>query len=134
LAEFEAREQAGAFAMSWRANGLAYGIPGHIDDCLASGQDVLVNGSRAYLAQARQRYPDLLALLLTVDLAVLRQRLLARGRETQMEIEARLARNGLFASAAAAQADRLHLLDNSGHLEQTLAKLLALLGVSHACA
>lgn len=134
LTEFDELERAGAFAMSWRANGLAYGIPRQIDDWLAAGQDVLVNGSRAYLAQARQRYPDLLALLLKVDLAVLRERLLARGRETLAEIEARLARNAQFARSVMAEADRLHLLDNSGHLEQTVANLLRLIGAGRACA
>lgn len=131
-AEFEERERAGAFAMSWRANGLAYGIPRQIDDWLTAGQDVLVNGSRAYLAQAQQRYPDLLALLLTVDLAVLRERLLARGRETLAEIEVRLARNAQFASGVMAETGRLQLLDNSGRLEQTVAELIGLIGARRA--
>src|SRR5690606_38401997 len=58
--EFERLERAGAFALSWRANGLAYGIPREVDDWLAAGHDVLVNGSRAHLTAARQRYPNLL--------------------------------------------------------------------------
>lgn len=128
LAEFERLEQAGAFAMSWRANGLAYGIPRQIDDWLAADQDVLVNGSRAYLGEARRRYPTLQALLLTVDPVVLRQRLLARGRETLAQVEARLARNGQFVKGMAAEIERLHLLDNSGQLQLTVDNLLGLLG------
>lgn len=131
--EFDQQEAAGYFALSWRANGLAYGIPRQIDDWLAAGQDVLVNGSRAYLVQARQRYPGLIGILLTVDLDVLRQRLLARGRETPEQIEQRLARNELF-DTAAAERDGLHVLDNSRQLEQTLGNLLALIGASRACA
>jgi ribose 1,5-bisphosphokinase len=131
-AEFDLQEAAGAFALSWRANGLAYGIPRQIDDCLAAGRDVLVNGSRAYLGQARQRYPELIGVLLTVDMDVLRQRLLARGRETPEQIEQRLARNALFDSAAA-DAEGLHLLDNSSHFARTLDKLLALIGTDRAC-
>lgn len=65
-AQFDTLERASAFAMSWRANGLCYGIPVQIDEWLAQGYDVLVNGSRGYLAQARRRYPDLLAVLLGV--------------------------------------------------------------------
>jgi ribose 1,5-bisphosphokinase len=80
LADFERQEADNAFAMSWRANGLAYGIPRQIDEWLAAGLDVLVNGSRAYLNQARQRYPGLIGVVLTVDIDVLRERLLARGR------------------------------------------------------
>ncbi|HDZ3196602.1 TPA: phosphonate metabolism protein/1,5-bisphosphokinase (PRPP-forming) PhnN, partial [Pseudomonas aeruginosa] len=97
-AQFDTLERASAFAMSWRANGLCYGIPVQIDEWLAQGYDVLVNGSRGYLAQARRRYPDLLAVLLGVKPEVLRQRLLARGRESPEEIEARLARNAEFAA------------------------------------
>ncbi|MBS7663131.1 phosphonate metabolism protein/1,5-bisphosphokinase (PRPP-forming) PhnN [Pseudomonas lalucatii] len=130
-AQFEAQERAGAFAMSWRANGLAYGIPRQIDEWLAGGEDVLVNGSRAYLAEARRRYPDLLAVVLTVDLAVLRQRLLARGRETPSEIEARLARNAQFGGAAA-ELERLYLLDNSGALARTVDQLLGLIEASRS--
>jgi ribose 1,5-bisphosphokinase len=132
-AEFDQQEAAGAFALSWRANGLAYGISRQIDDWLAAGQDVLVNGSRGHLAQAQRRYPELMGILLTVDLEVLRERLLARGRETPEQIEQRLARNALF-DTAAAEREGLYLLDNSGRLEHTLGNLLALIGASRACA
>lgn len=94
--EFERLERQGAFALCWRANGLAYGIPVQIDEWLASGRHVLINGSRAHLDQARQRYPELLAILLTVDIDVLRQRLMNRGRESAAQIEARLKRSALF--------------------------------------
>ncbi|MDA7085998.1 phosphonate metabolism protein/1,5-bisphosphokinase (PRPP-forming) PhnN [Pseudomonas sp. SA3-5] len=129
LADFERQEADGAFAMSWRANDLAYGIPRQIDEWLAAGQDVLVNGSRAYLGRARQCYPGLIGVVLTVDIDVLRERLLARGRETPEQIEQRLARNVLFGSVAVAAAEGVHVLDNSSHLECTVDSLLALIGV-----
>jgi ribose 1,5-bisphosphokinase len=132
-AEFVAQEQAGGFALSWRANSLAYGIPRQIDEWLAAGQDVLVNGSRAYLAQARQRYPELIGVLLTVDAAVLRERLLRRGRESAEQIEQRLARNAQF-DPAAAERDGLHVLDNSGSIERARDNLLMLIGASRTCA
>jgi len=163
-AEFDQQEAAGAFALSWRANGLAYGIPRQIDDWLAAGQDVLVNGSRGYLAEARRRYPDLLAILLQVDEAVLRQRLLARGRETLEQIEQRLARSRELQADAAcsplpragddcmdaggratqdaqaegpgerAKAEPQYLLNNSGPLDQTVTQLLQLLSDARPCA
>ena len=132
-AEFDQQEAAGAFALSWQANGLAYGIPRQIDDWLAAGQDVLVNGSRGHLAQARQRYPELMGILLRVDLDVLHQRLLRRARETPQQIEQRLARNTLF-DTVAAERDGLHVLDNSSHVERTVDNLLALIGASRVCA
>ncbi|HUE91438.1 phosphonate metabolism protein/1,5-bisphosphokinase (PRPP-forming) PhnN [Pseudomonas sp.] len=139
-AEFDQQEAASAFALSWRANGLAYGIPRQIDDWLAAGQDVLVNGSRGHLAQARQRYPELLAILLQVDEAALRQRLQARGRESAEQIEARLARSRElqlpFAPVAgdSDEGESQYLLNNSGPLEQSVTQLLQLLSDARACA
>lgn len=139
-AEFDQQEAAGAFALSWRANGLAYGIPRQIDDWLAAGQDVLVNGSRGYLPKARERYPELLAILLQVDEAALRQRLHARGRESAEQIEARLARSRelqLPSATVAGDSDEGEsqwLLNNSGPLDQTVTQLLQLLSDARACA
>lgn len=127
-------ERRGAFALSWQANGLSYGIPRQIDDWLAVGDDVLVNGSRGHLAQTRERYPTLLVVLLTVDQAVLRQRLLARGRESVAEIDARLARNTQFTDSLTATPG-VFLLDNSGSLAHTVERLFRCLDAGHsACA
>ncbi len=122
--QFEALRAQGGFAMHWRANGLDYGIPRQVDDWLAQGRAVLVNGSRAYLAEARQRYPGLLAVLVQVRPQVLRQRLLARGRESAEEIEQRLARNTRL---QAVTDPSLHVLDNSTALASTVEALFALL-------
>jgi len=134
--QFAVMEAQGAFALSWQANGLCYGIPKVIDDWLAAGENVLVNGSRAHLALTRERYPTLLVLLLTVDQAVLRERLVARGRETLADIEKRLARNARFtAQMLAGDGAGLLLLDNSGPLEHTVERLLCCLEQGHsACA
>lgn len=91
-AEFEEKVQAGAFAMHWRAHGNGYGIGREIRDWLQSGATVVVSGSRAHLPQALQDFPDLHVLHVTVDPAVLRERLLRRGRETAAQIDERLAR------------------------------------------
>lgn len=87
------------------------------------GHSVLVNGSRAYLSVARQRYPDLVAVGLVVSTQVLRQRLLARGRESTQEIEQRLARN----SRLQAYDVGVHVVDNSGSLTSAVEALFALL-------
>jgi len=122
--QFETLLAQGEFAMHWRANGLDYGIPLQVDQWLQAGRTVLVNGSRAYLAEARRRYPDLLAVLVEVKPEVLRQRLLARGRETAEEVERRLARNaGLQATADPS----VRVLDNSTDLEVAVAGLFTLL-------
>ncbi|AZC32808.1 ATP-binding protein PhnN [Pseudomonas chlororaphis subsp. piscium] len=107
-----------------------------IDEWLTSGRHVLVNGSRVYLDQARQRYPELLAILLTVDIDVLRQRLMNRGRESAMQIEARLKRSALFsAEDGPVLGESVFFLDNSSELSVTLERFLKLLrdqGISAA--
>ncbi|NWL46409.1 MULTISPECIES: phosphonate metabolism protein/1,5-bisphosphokinase (PRPP-forming) PhnN [Pseudomonas] len=122
--QFDTLRAQGAFAMHWRANGLDYGIPRQVDQWLAAGRAVLVNGSRAYLPEARQRYPDLLAVLVEVKAEVLRQRLLARGRETAEEVEQRLARSARLQAAADPS---VHVLDNSSTLEAAVAAFVSLL-------
>jgi ribose 1,5-bisphosphokinase len=132
--QFLTMQAQGAFALSWFANGLHYGIPVEIDQWLADGHDVLINGSRGHLPQARERYPDLLAVLLNVDQAVLRERLLARGRESVEEIDARLARNAQFAAELQSGDPVVFVLDNSGPLTGTVARLIHRIDREHACA
>ncbi|AYN09699.1 phosphonate metabolism protein/1,5-bisphosphokinase (PRPP-forming) PhnN [Pseudomonas putida] len=122
--QFDTLRAQGAFVMHWRANGLDYGIPRQVDQWLAAGRAVLVNGSRAYLPEARQRYPDLLAVLVEVKPEVLRQRLLARGRETAEEVEQRLARSARLQAAADPS---VHVLDNSSTLQAAVAAFVSLL-------
>lgn len=128
---FDAYARDGAFALHWQANGLAYGIPAHIDTWLAQGQSVLVNGSRAHQPQALQRYPGMITLQLQVSHAVLRQRLEARGRESNEDIEQRLARS---AALQPLEGEAVYVLDNSGDLNDTVKALVALLerlGITH---
>ena len=89
-AEFFTRAGHNLLALSWHANGLYYGVGVEIDLWLHAGFDVIVNGSRAHLAQAKARYADaLLPVCLQVSPDILRQRLQARGRENGAEIAAR---------------------------------------------
>ncbi len=119
-AEFALRQAHGLFALSWQAHGLHYGLGIEIEQWCARGFDVLVNGSRAALPQARQRFgARLVPLLLEVTPELLVARLQARGRESQSEIAARLARTGFCVDVASADTVRL---DNSGTLEETLAQ------------
>jgi len=57
----------------------------------------MVNGSRGYLEEAKQRFPGLTVLFITAPVEVLRERLLSRGRENEQAIEARLSRLQDFA-------------------------------------
>lgn len=64
-----------------------------INGRLERGDVVVANGSRAMLATACERFPDLLAVNITVPPDILAERLAARGRETEAEIRQRLLRS-----------------------------------------
>jgi ribose 1,5-bisphosphokinase len=87
-AEFALREACGEFALTWRAHGLAYGVP-H-----SGAQGItLFNCSRRMLERAAQVYPGLRVIEITASPEVLAERLARRGRETAADIAARLARD-----------------------------------------
>lgn len=91
--EFAARQAGRLFAMHWSSHGLQYGIGIEINQWLAKGIHVVVNGSREYLTEARRLYPELLPVCIEVSTDVLRQRLLSRGREDVQAVEQRLQRH-----------------------------------------
>ncbi|HEY9279975.1 MAG TPA: phosphonate metabolism protein/1,5-bisphosphokinase (PRPP-forming) PhnN [Eoetvoesiella sp.] len=138
LTEFLEMEARDTLAMAWRANGLAYGVLREIDDKLEVGCDVLVNGSRAYLPEASKRYSNLVPVLLTVDHDILRQRLHQRGRETEEQIEARMARNRMFTSLTLQAADktpnRIFVVDNSCGIDMAIQTVATFLDQGPVCA
>lgn len=121
--EFAQRRQQGLFTLSWQAHHQSYGIGVELDIWLASGFDVVVNGSRQHLSQARERYGDaLVPICLHVSPDVLRKRLEARGRETPQQIEQRLLR----AAISAPDLDKCLVLNNDGSLLQSVEAFLRL--------
>lgn len=124
---FEQIEAEGGFSMSWRANGLAYGIPKDLETHLAEGKTVLVNGSRSYCSHVSQLYPDAIIVLVSVKPELLRQRLINRGRESLQEITLRLERNScleqVLQNKLALRQISFFLLDNSGDLQLAVEQL-----------
>lgn len=110
----------GAFALSWQANGLSYAIPASIDDDLAAGRHVVANVSRLIIPEARARYQPLRVISVTAPAEIIAARLAARGRESESEIAARLARGAL----APPQGPDVITVTNSGTLESGIARLL----------
>jgi len=94
--EFLERLGSGCFALKWESHGNHYGIGIEIDFWMNQGLRVVVNGSRAYMTDARRRYPDLTAVLIDVSTEILEKRLRARGRETDAQIKKRLERHRLL--------------------------------------
>lgn len=121
-AQFEARRDAGGFALWWAAHGLLYGIPVKVQDRLADGTDVLANLSRAQLLAASEVFPTLHILHITAPPDVLARRLALRGRETADDIRARLARE-----VALPEGLPVICVDDGGRLADSVAAALAAL-------
>ncbi len=122
--EFQARRDKGLFVLSWDSHGLSYGIGIEVDSWLKSGLSVVMNGSRAYLPEASRRYPNLVPVLIEVEMEILRHRLDARGREGQEDIRKRLDRALVHVDVVH---PRLVRIDNSGKLGKAGAALLEIL-------
>ncbi|MBM3345966.1 MAG: phosphonate metabolism protein/1,5-bisphosphokinase (PRPP-forming) PhnN [Betaproteobacteria bacterium] len=120
--EFDEKVRAGAFAMHWRAHGNGYGIGQEIRDRLQSGASVVVSGSREHLPLALRDFPDLHVVQVVVDPAVLRERLLRRGRETPAQVDERVQR---AARHAIPQGIPRVDVRNDGRLEDAEADMLA---------
>ena len=123
LVEFEARKARGAFALHWVAHGLSYGIPATIRAEIAAGRTVLFNGSRAVLPRALTLFPDMAVVLVMADRTALRARLAARGRESGVDLDRRLAR----ADFALPEGVAHEVVDNSGPVEDSVQALVAVL-------
>ncbi len=120
-AEFALREQHGAYALSWDAHGLRYGLPASIGDDIAAGRTVVVNASRAMIGAAAARFPGARVLLIAAAPEVRAARLAERGRESEAEIAERLNRE------VAVELPNAVRIDNSGALEAGIASFLAAL-------
>lgn len=93
LAQFEQKERAGDFALSWRAHGNGYIIPREINQSVVSGRTVVFNASRSALSRALELYEKVGVVQVTVPSAILVERLQQRGRESVQEVIDRLERS-----------------------------------------
>ncbi|GAK70529.1 phosphonate metabolism protein/1,5-bisphosphokinase PhnN [Agrobacterium rubi TR3 = NBRC 13261] len=113
--EFDRRQQAGDFCVSWQAHGLSYGIPVSVLDRLNQGKILIANGSRSALAHFKATFPSLKVINIVATPEVLAQRLESRGRENREDILRRLQRGSI---EVCGDFD-VTTIDNSGALEQS---------------
>jgi ribose 1,5-bisphosphokinase len=121
--QFARMEAEGAFALSWRANGLAYGLPATISHDLERGHVLVANLSREAVPALRARVARPLVVHVTANAQVLGDRLARRSRESRAEQEARLARALLLDSSVDADVR----IENDGALELAQSRLIDLL-------
>ncbi len=124
LREFEAMRTGGQFFLDWDAHGYSYGVPAAIAGDLELGRTVVLNVSRRMIRIARSKWRHTHVISLTVAPEILRERLRARGRETEAEIQARVVRASDESCAICAP---VHMLDNSVPLDRAASEFLDLL-------
>jgi phosphonate metabolism protein PhnN/1,5-bisphosphokinase (PRPP-forming) len=113
--DFDEAERRGGFMLSWRAHGLAYGIPNSLRAELAANKIVVVNVSRLIIEDAESCCERVTVLSITAPPAILAQRVAQRGRESADEVEKRLRREQPLRSR---RADIVEIR-NEGPLAQT---------------
>ena len=128
-AAFDEAEKQGAFALSWPAHGLKYGLPANVDRTIADGRVAIANLSRGALPALRQRYANVAVVEITARHDILAERLSARGRESRGEVLARLAR-----TAPVDRGADVITIDNSGVREEAGERFLEIVrkAIAHA--
>ncbi|MEQ8249699.1 MAG: phosphonate metabolism protein/1,5-bisphosphokinase (PRPP-forming) PhnN [Oceanibaculum nanhaiense] len=121
--DFEQRRDGGLYALSWDAHDLGYGIPKGVEADLAAGRIVIANVSRGVLEEARGKYGRVAIVSISVSPEILAARLRARGRETEAQIEGRLARAAAFKVTGPDVID----IRNDGDLAESVAAFVAAL-------
>jgi ribose 1,5-bisphosphokinase len=92
LEAFEQACASGGFAVHWQAHGHGYGLPLAIDDELRAGRTVVVNVSRTVVDAMRRAYAHVTVVSITAPSDILAERLAARARSSDGQIEQRLRR------------------------------------------
>jgi ribose 1,5-bisphosphokinase len=117
---FDRAAARGDFSIWWRAHGLKYGIPASIEPDIRAGRSVVCNVSRAVVGEVRERFAQVLVVLVTAPPQVLAARVAQRGRATDGSIASRINRTvgtGEFRPDI--------VIDNSGSIEEGGRRLLA---------
>ena len=98
---FDDAEKRGAFAASWHAHGLRYGIPRSVEDDVRAGRAVVCNVSRGIVADLRARFARVTVVMISAPSDVLAARLASRSRPTDGSLAQRVERNDAFAEFCA---------------------------------
>lgn len=127
--EFHTFLLSNSFALHWHSHNTNYGIGIEINNWLTQNISVVINGSRAYLPQARELYPDLQPVLITAPEDVIEERLHKRKRESKAEIVDRLRQNTLLNSTCthSSQGKKTAVVINDTTVEAAVDELEAII-------
>ena len=117
---FEQAAANGAFAIWWSAHGHMYGIPLAIDFDIEAGRTVVCNVSRTVVAAVRERYANVVTVLVTAPREVLGSRLASRERASDASIADRMNR----ATLADGKLRPDVIINNVGEAETAARKLV----------
>jgi len=122
-AQFTDSVRRGAYALSWQAHGLGYGLASTVEADLDAGRTVAVNASRSVIGEAKERYPTTQVVVISAPPHVLAARLAERSRETADDIAGRLARASLLPPSGPG----VWHLDNDGTKSAAVSDFVAIL-------
>jgi len=126
--DFNRRQESGLFLFNWESHGHQYAIGREVKKWVKSGHNVIINGSREYLATAREILPAVVPIWIRVSEQVLRERLISRGRETADQIEQRIQRNRQLESL---RPRNCILIYNDQTIEDCVGQIIALTEMSN---
>jgi ribose 1,5-bisphosphokinase len=109
---FDAMSRQGAFALTWDAHGLKYGVRRDIDEHLHHQSIVVVNVSRTILGDVAIIYPQATVVEISASTETRAMRIAARGRESSDDIYQRVSRQ----TPAIPTNIQSHTISNDGSL------------------
>ncbi len=126
--DFNQRRESGLFLFNWESHGYHYAIGREVKKWVKSGNSVIINGSREYLATAQELLPSLVPVWISVSEQLLHQRLMVRGRESATEIEQRILRNRQLESL---RPKHCILINNDHSIKDCVGQIIALTEMSN---
>lgn len=118
--EFLREGASGAFVATWQAHGHSYGIARELDQELIAGRTAVLNVSRGVVDALRMRYANVAVVKIFAPSDVVAARLAARGRSSDGDLAARIAREHTIADVKADV-----IIENAGAADAAAAQLLA---------
>lgn len=122
--EFETMQSNGDFLLFWGAHGNRYGVPIDSIKALNECRTVVANVSRTIIGKTCERFSNVRVINVTAGADVLRDRLLIRARESDADIDKRIAR---AANVPLPQSAIIDVVDNSGAISFSITRFIGLL-------